>query len=66
MATIQIEITDQSKTAFFMELLQTFQDAGWLAINTIDGKEITKEEFNSLLHEEKIKQAKNYSKNKNG
>lgn len=58
MATIQIEITDQSKTAFFMELLQTFQNAGWLNINTIDGKEITKEEFNSLLHEEKIKQAK--------
>jgi len=58
MATIQIEITDQSKTAFFMELLQTFQDAGWLTINTIDGKEITKEEFNSLLHDEKIKQAK--------
>jgi len=41
-----------------MELLQTFQDAGWLTINTIDGKEITKEEFNLLLHEEKIKQAK--------
>jgi len=58
MATIQIEITDQSKTAFFMELLQTFQDAGWLNVNTIDGKEITKEEFNTLLHEEKIKQAK--------
>jgi len=46
MATIQIDITDQSKTAFFMELLQTFQDAGWLTVNTIDGKEITKEEFN--------------------
>jgi hypothetical protein len=58
MATIQIEITDQSKTAFFMELLQTFQDAGWLTVNNIDGKEITKEEFNTLLHEEKIKQAK--------
>ena len=58
METIQIEITDQSKTAFVMELLQTFQDAGWLTINTIDGKEIANEEFNTLLHEEKIKQAK--------
>ncbi|MDZ7777591.1 MAG: hypothetical protein U5L09_19235 [Bacteroidales bacterium] len=41
-----------------MELLQTFQDAGWLTVNSIDGKEITKEEFNTLLHDEKIKQAK--------
>jgi len=58
MASIQIEITDQSKTAFVMELLQTFQNVGWLTVNTIDGKEITKEEFNTLLHKEKIRQAK--------
>jgi len=43
MAIIQIEITDQSKTAFVMELLQTFQDTGWLTINTVDGKEIASE-----------------------
>ncbi len=58
MATIQLEVTDKSKTAFLMELLQTFQDAGWLTVNAIDGKEVSKEEFNTLLHEEKIKQAK--------
>lgn len=54
----KIEITDQNKIAFFMELLQTFQDAGWLTIKTTDGKEITKEEFTSLLRDEKIKQSK--------
>lgn len=58
MATIQVEVTDKSKTAFLMELLQTFQDAGWLTVKAIDGKEITKDEFNTLLHEEKIEQAK--------
>jgi hypothetical protein len=58
MATIQVEVTDKSKTVFLMELLQTFQEAGWLTIKAIDGKEITKEEFNTLLQEEKIQQAK--------
>lgn len=58
MATIQIEITDKSKTAFLMELLQTFQNAGWLTVKAIDGNEISKEEFNMLLHDEKIKHAK--------
>jgi hypothetical protein len=58
MATIQVEVTDKSKTVFLMELLQTFQEAGWLTIKAIDGKEITKKEFNTLLQEEKIQQAK--------
>jgi len=58
MATIQLEITDKSKTAFLLVLLQTFQDAVWLTVKVIDGNEITKEEFNALLYEEIIDQAK--------
>jgi hypothetical protein len=45
MATIQVEVTDKSKTVFLMELFQTFQEAGWLTVETIDGKKITKAGF---------------------
>ncbi len=66
MATIQLEITNQSKTAFLMELLQAFQDAGWLTVNTIDGKEIATEEFNTIVHKKKLNRQKKYPNNKNG
>lgn len=59
MATIQIEVTDKNKIAFLTELIQTFQ-ADLLTIKAIDGEEVSKEESNTLLHEEKINQEKKW------